>query len=131
MASTATAVVNSNNSKPTEVIESHPKAEVKRVYFPATDFLSELPITLVEQMTALTKKKFSDVVLSGNITDEQMRGLRVQYLIATISGLHKQFEKSVNERKEKAQREQYKELRAKGIDKKDAVKISGYNPDFE
>jgi len=114
----------------TEVTVTNNGVKTQKVYFAATDFLSELPITLVEQITELTKKKFSDDFLS-TVSDEKLKGYRTMFLIETISSMHKQHEKMVRERKEKKQRESYKEYRSKGVSKEDAVKISGYNPDLE
>lgn len=113
-----------------EVTVTNNGISTKKVYFAATDFLSELPITFIEQMTELTKKKFSDDFLS-TVSDEKLKGYRTQFLIVTISAMHKQHEKMVKERKEKKAREWYKELRSKGVTKENAVMVTGYNPDLE
>ena len=130
MASTSTAPINGAKPTTSEVTVTNNGVKTEKLYFSANDVLGEMPITLIEQLTALTKKKFSDDFLA-QVSDEKLKGYRLMYLVETISAAHKQHEKMVRERKEKKARESYKEYRSKGVSKEDAAKISGYNPDLE
>lgn len=98
------------------------------LYTPASAVLNELPVTLVEKITVMAKKKFADQILAGHATEKHLCQFRTDYLRDLIEGQHKQFLKQVKARDEQRCREWYTSLRERGISVVDASKASGYNP---
>lgn len=98
------------------------------LYTNASAVLNELPVTLVEKITVMAKKKFADQILAGHATDKHLCQFRTDYLFDLIEGQHKQFLKQVKARDEQRCRELYTSLRERGISVVDASKASGYNP---
>ena len=98
------------------------------LYTPAGAVLNDLPVTLVEKITVMAKKKFSDLILAGHGTDKDMCQFRTDYLYGLIDSQHEQFTKQVKARDEQRCRERYVSLRERGISVADASKASGYNP---
>jgi hypothetical protein len=98
------------------------------LYTNAGAVLNELPVTLVEKITVMAKKKFADQILAGHATDKHLCQFRTDYLFDLIEGQHKQFLKQVKARDEQRCRELYTSLRERGISVADASKTSGYNP---
>ena len=107
-----------------------PKQEAPKqaLYTNASAVLNELPVTLVEKITIMAKKKFADQILAGHATDKHLCQFRTDYLFDLIEGQHKQFLKQVKARDEQRCRELYTSLRERGISVADASKASGYNP---
>ena len=107
-----------------------PKQEAPKqaLYTNASAVLNELPVTLVEKITVMAKKKFADQILAGHATDKHLCQFRTDYLFDLIEGQHKQFLKQVKARDEQRCRELYTSLRERGISVADASKASGYNP---
>lgn len=104
---------------------------VVKVYCEPSEIFNELPITTLAMITDLTKKKFSDeIVAAGQITDSKMSEFRGAWLRDVVSAAHKQFLKVTTEKNEKKAREFYKELKARGMSREEAIKLSGYNPDL-
>lgn len=98
------------------------------LYIAAMDVFNELPITTVDKLTVMTKRKFSDQILAGHTTDKHLMQYRVSYITELIDAQHKQFVKTVKARDEARCRELYTSLRERGISVADASKASGYNP---
>lgn len=98
------------------------------LYTQANAVLDELPVTAVEQLTIMAKRKFSDQILAGHSNDKAVSGFRTAYLVDMLSAQHKQFIKAVKTRDEQRCRELYTQLRSRGISVADASKASGYNP---
>lgn len=104
---------------------------VVKVYCDPSEVFNELPVTTLAMITDLTKKKFSDeIVATGQITDSKMSEFRGAWLRDVVSAAHKQFLKVTTEKNEKKAREFYKELRARGMEREECIKLSGYNPDL-
>ena len=111
------------------VVKDAPKQDAATsLYTNASAVLNELPVTLVEKITVMAKKKFSDLILAGHGTDKDMCQFRTDYLYGLIDSQHEQFTKQVKARDEQRCRERYVSLRKRGISVADASKASGYNP---
>jgi len=113
------------------VVKDAPKQDAPKqepLYTPASAVLNELPVTLVEKITVMAKKKFSDLILAGHGTDKDMCQFRTDYLYGLIDAQFIQFEKQVQARDEHNRRARYVSLRERGISVADASKASGYNP---
>jgi hypothetical protein len=120
-------------NKPAPAVEvdpiNGPQVSVQRAYVNPEEVFNELPITLLEQLTDLAKQKFADEIVAGHNTDSDMAGFRSALLRDLIKAQHKQLVTRVSEKMEKKAREFYKELRARGIDREQAIKMSGYRPE--
>jgi len=98
------------------------------MYMVASLVLNELPITTVDALKVMAKRKFADQLLAGHATDKDVAGYCTAYIVDIISAAHKQFVKQVKVKDENRTRELYTQLRARGISVADASKASGYNP---
>jgi hypothetical protein len=103
------------------------QAEVS-LYVQASAVLNELPVTAVDMLTVMAKRKFSDQILAGHDSDKHVSQFRTEYIVDAISAAHKQFLKQVKVKDEQRCRDLYTQLRARGISVVDASKASGYNP---
>lgn len=108
-----------------------PQVTTETVYVDANTVFAQVPVTVLDQITDLAKNRYaSEIVAAGQVTDAQMCHFRLSVVRDLIKQQHKQFVTRVADKIEKKSREFYRELRARGIDKDQAVKMSGYNPDL-
>lgn len=108
-----------------------PQVSTQTVYVEANSVFGNVPVTTLEQITDLARNRFaSEIVAVGQVTDSQMSAFRLSVLRDLIKQQHKQLVTRVADKMERKAREFYKELRARGIDREQAIKMSGYNPEL-
>jgi hypothetical protein len=86
----------------------------------------------MDKLTDLARNRFaSEIVAAGQVTDKQLSVFRTQFVCDMIVQQHKQLVSRVTVKKLLKSREFYKSLRERGMERTDAIKLSGYNPDLE
>ena len=109
-----------------------PQVNVKTLYTTPEAVFSELPVPTMDKLTDLARNRFaSEIVAAGQVTDKQLSVFRTQFVCDMIVQQHKQLVSRVTVKKLLKSREFYKSLRERGMERTDAIKLSGYNPDLE
>lgn len=112
-----------------EEIETSPDGQTRSVYFGAETVFNELPEIIRDYVTAMTKAKYSKALMAmGTISDSELSARRTQWLIETVSSMHKSWEKANAESAERAAKKFYDELRKRGYSVEAASKTAKYNP---
>jgi hypothetical protein len=102
---------------------------VVRAYVDPSDVFNELPVTTMEQLTDLAKQRFASEIVAGHNTDSDIAGFRTTVVRELVKQQHKQLVARVSDKMERKAREFYKELRARGVEREAAIKMSGYKPE--
>jgi hypothetical protein len=109
-----------------------PQISVTTLYTSADNVFSEIPIPVMEKLTDLAKNRFSaEIVAAGQTSDKQLSVFRTTFICDIIAQQHKQLVSRVSLKKLLKAREFFKQLRARGVSRVDAIKLSGYDPDLE
>jgi len=109
-----------------------PQVNVKTLYTTPESVFSELPVPTMDKLTDLARNRFAnEIVAAGQVTDKQLSVFRTQFVCDMIVQQHKQLVSRVTVKKLLKSREFYKSLRERGMERTDAIKLSGYNPDLE
>lgn len=121
-------VVRPNPAK-SETVETSPDGQHKVAYIGADGVFADLPVTIVDMLTEMTKAAFAkELIAAGTVTDSRLSAMRADWLRERIISMHASWRKANEQAVLNKARKFYLELRARGFSKEDAAKTARYNP---